>query len=73
MKVETKAKLYIAKVVGTGLVGSVVAMLALTYIPINYIEIVLVDVGLGLILLTLYSMELDRLKILEKTREILKK
>ena len=73
MKVETKAKLYIAKVVGTGLVGSVVAMLALTYIPINYIAIGLVAVGLGLILHTLYSMELDRLKILEKTREILKK
>ena len=73
MKAEIQAILYIAKIVGTGLVGSVVAMLALTYIPLNYIAIGLVVIGLGLVLFTLYSMEVDRIRILEKTREILKK
>jgi hypothetical protein len=73
MKLETQAILHVAKIVGSAMVGSAVMMLVLTYIPINYIAIGLVVVGFGLMLLTLYSMEVDRLRILEKTREILKK
>jgi len=73
MTAETKAILYVAKIVGSAMVGSAVMMLVLTYIPINYIAIGLIAIGFGLMLLTLYSMELDRLVILEKTREILKK
>ena len=73
MKSETRAVLHVAKIAGSAMVGSAVMMSALTYIPINYIAAGLVVVGLGVLLFTLYSMELDRLRILEKTREILKK
>lgn len=66
MKAETQAILHVAKIVGSAMVGSAVMMLVLTYIPINYIAIGLVVVGFGLMLLTLYSMEVDRLRILKK-------
>ena len=73
MKSERQAILHVAKIAGSAMVGSAVMMLVLAYIPINYITAGLVVVGLGVLLFTLYSMELDRLRILEKTREILKK
>ena len=66
MKSETRAVLHVAKIAGSAMVGSAVMMSALTYIPINYIAIGLVASGIGLMLFTLYSMEVDRLRILEK-------
>ena len=66
MKAETQAILHVAKIVGSAIVGSAVIMLALTYIPLNYIAIGLVASGLGLMLFTLYSMEVDRLEYLKK-------
>ena len=73
MKSETQAILHVAKIASSAMVGSAVMMLALTYMPINYIAAGLVVVGLGVLLFTLYSMELDRLRILEKLEEMVKK
>ena len=73
MKSETRAVLHVAKITGSAIVGSAIMMLALTYISINYIAAGLVVVGLGVLLFTLYSMELDRLRILEKLEEMVKK
>ena len=73
MKAETQAILYIAKLVGTALIGSAAAMLVLTYIPLNYIAIGLVTIGLGFMMKTLYEMELTNIKYKEKLNEIAKK
>jgi hypothetical protein len=73
MKAESKAMLYVAKLVGVAMVGSAGTMLALTYIPLNYLAIGMMVASLGFMCKVFYEIALNDIKYKEKLQEMTEK
>lgn len=73
MKAEIKALIQVAKFVSTAIVGSAIMMLAIAYIPLNYIAFAMIAGGLISMLTLMYDMALTDIKYKEKLNETSKK